>query len=149
MDFERRTYGDVELDNGTTLSQEDRDRNLGTLTGRIGYELSPALIPFLEASVGKSIYDLRRDTFGFERSYESYAGRAGMEVDLGEKLNGELALGYETFRFDDARLADLSGLSLDGRVNWSPHRGTDVLFGVLTYSIRRPLRARLDRSITN
>lgn len=133
VDFERRTYGDVELDNGTTLSQEDRDRNLGTLTGRIGYELSPALIPFLEASVGKSIYDLRRDTFGFERSYESYAGRAGMEVDLGEKLNGELALGYETFRFDDARLADLSGLSLDGRVNWSPHRGTDVLFGVLTY----------------
>lgn len=45
VDFERRTYGDVELDNGTTLSQEDRDRNLGTLTGRIGYELSPALIP--------------------------------------------------------------------------------------------------------
>ncbi|PST18670.1 hypothetical protein C7U60_17705 [Mesorhizobium plurifarium] len=133
VDFERRTYGDVELDDGTTLSQEDRDRNLGTLTGRIGYELSPALIPFLEASVGKSIYDLRRDTFGFERSYESYAGRAGMEVDLGEKLNGELALGYETFRFDDARLGDLRGLSLDGRVNWSPQRGTDVLFGMLTY----------------
>jgi len=133
VDFERRTYGDVELDNGTTLSQEDRDRNLGTLTGRIGYELSPALVPFLEASVGKSIYDLRRDTFGFERSYESYAGRAGMEVDLGEKLNGELALGYETFRFDDERLGDLNGFSLDGRVNWSPHRGTDVLFGVLTY----------------
>ncbi|MCA1368204.1 outer membrane beta-barrel protein [Bradyrhizobium sp. BRP14] len=133
LDFERRTYGDVELDNGTTLSQGDRDRNLGTLTGRVGYELSPALIPFLEASAGRSIYDLRRDMFGFERSYQNYAGRVGMEVDLGEKLNGELALGYETFRFDDDRLADLSGLSVDGRVNWSPRRGTDVLFGLLTY----------------
>ncbi|WP_026620332.1 hypothetical protein M728_002689 [Ensifer sp. WSM1721] len=133
LDFERRTYGDVELDNGTTLSQGDRDRNLGTLTGRVGYELSPALIPFLEASAGRSIYDLRRDMFGFERSYQNYAGRVGMEVDLGEKLNGELALGYETFRFEDDRLADLSGLSVDGRVNWSPRRGTDVLFGLLTY----------------
>ncbi|AUX77872.1 outer membrane beta-barrel protein [Sinorhizobium fredii] len=133
LDFERQTYGDVELDNGTTLSQEDRNRNTGTLTGRLGYELSPALIPFLEASVGKSIYDLRRDTLGFERSYMSYAGRAGMEVDLGEKLNGELALGYETFRLDDDRLGDLGGLSVDGRVNWSPKRGTDVLFGLLTY----------------
>ncbi len=132
LDFERQTYGDVDLDNGTTLSQEDRDRNTGTLTGRLGYELSPALIPFLEASVGKSIYDLRRDTLGFERSYMSYAGRGGLEVDLGEKLNGELALGYETYRFDD-RLGDLGGLSVDGRVNWSPQRGTDVLFGLLTY----------------
>lgn len=133
LDFERQTYGDVDLDNGTTLSQEDRNRNTGTLTGRLGYELSPALIPFLEASVGKSLYDLRRDTLGFERSYMSYAGRAGMEVDLGEKLNGELALGYETYRFDDDRLGDLGGLSVDGRVNWSPQRGTDVLFGLLTY----------------
>ncbi|ASY64262.1 Outer membrane protein/protective antigen OMA87 [Sinorhizobium sojae CCBAU 05684] len=133
IDFDRRTYGDVELDDGTTLSQEDRDRNIATLTARIGYELSPALIPFLEGSVGKSVYDLRRDTLGFERSYQSYAGRAGMEFDFGEKLNGELAAGYETYRFDDARLGELRGLSVDGRVNWSPQRGTDVLFGFLTY----------------
>ncbi|MCZ4091495.1 outer membrane beta-barrel protein [Sinorhizobium psoraleae] len=132
-DFERRTYGDVELDNGATLSVEDRNRNIGILNARIGYELSPALIPFLEASVGKSNYDLREDTLGFERSYQSYAGRAGLEVDLGEKLNGELALGYETYRFDDDRLGDLRGLSVDGRVNWTPQRGTDVLLGVATY----------------
>lgn len=133
IDFERRTYGDVELDDGTTVSQEDRGRNIGTLTARIGLELSPALIPFLEGSVGKSVYDLRQDTLGFERSYQSYAGRAGVEVDLGEKLNGELAAGYEAHRFDDARLGDLRGLSVDGRINWSPQRGTDVLFGFLTY----------------
>ncbi|MBB4186034.1 outer membrane beta-barrel protein [Sinorhizobium terangae] len=133
VDFERRTYGDVELDNGTSLSVEDRNRNIGILDARIGYELSPALIPFLEASVGKSNYDLREDTLGFERSYQSYAGRAGLEVDLGEKLNGELALGYGTYRFDDDRLGDLRGLSADGRVNWSPQRGTDVLLGLATY----------------
>lgn len=132
IDFDRRTYGDVDLENGTTLSVKDRNRNTGTLTARIGYELSPALVPFLEASVGKSAYDLRRDTLGFERSYQTYAGRGGIEVDLGEKFYGELGLGYETYRFDDDRLGDLRGLSIDGRLNWSPQRGTDVLFALST-----------------
>ncbi|RDL50089.1 hypothetical protein BLJAPNOD_01206 [Ensifer sp. M14] len=132
LDFERRTYGDVELENGTTLSVEDRNRNSGTLTARVGYEMSPALIPFIEAAVGRSIYDLRQDTLGFERSYQSYATRGGLEVDLGEKLYGEIALGYETYRFEDDRLSDVSGLSVDGRLNWSPQRGTDVLFGLST-----------------
>ncbi|NVD41575.1 outer membrane beta-barrel protein [Ensifer sp. HO-A22] len=132
LDLERQTYGNVELENGTTLSVEDRNRNSGTLTARVGYEMSPALIPFIEAAVGRSTYDLRQDTLGFERSYQSYATRGGLEVDLGEKLNGEIALGYETYRFEDDRLSDVSGLSVDGRLNWSPQRGTDVLFGLST-----------------
>lgn len=171
FDFDRRTYGDVELENGTTLSVKDRNRNTGTLTARVGYELSPALIPFLEASIGKSVYDLRQDTLGFERSYQTYAGRGGIEVDLGEKFYGEIGLGYETYRFDDDRLGDLSGLSVDGRLNWSPQRGTDVLFAVstglnpsttpgdagsidytltniITHQMRSDLVARLSNSLT-
>lgn len=132
IDFDRQTYGDVELENGTNLSVKYRNRNTGILTGRVGYELSPALIPFLEASVGKSLYDLREDPLGFERSYQTYAARGGVEVDLGEKLYGELGLGYETYNFEDDRLGELSGLSVDGRINWSPQRGTDVLFAVST-----------------
>lgn len=152
LDLDRRTYGDVELENGTTLSVEDRNRNSGTLTARVGYEMSPALIPFIEAAVGRSIYDLREDTLGFERSYQSYATRGGLEVDLGEKLNGELALGYETYRFEDDRLSDVSGLSIDGRLNWSPQRGTDVLFGLstgLNPSTTAGVSGSLDYTLTN
>lgn len=152
IDFDRQTYGDVELENGTTLSEKDRNRNTGNLIARVGYELSPALIPFLEASVGKSLYDLREDTSGFERSYQTYAGRGGIEVDLGEKLYGELGLGYETYRFDDDRLEDVSGLSVDGRLNWSPQRGTDVLFAVLTDldpSTTAGVSGSIDYTLTN
>lgn len=132
VDFDRYTYGDVDLDNGTTLSRDDRDRNEGALTLRVGYELSPALIPFLEGSAGRSIYDLRQDTLGFERSYDNYGLRAGIEADLGEKLSGEIALGYETYRFDDSRLDELGGVTIDGLVNWSPQRGTNITYGVST-----------------
>jgi hypothetical protein len=171
LDLERYVYGSAELSDGTELSLSDRDRNAGTVTARVGYELSPALIPFLEASVGKSVYDLRRDTLGFERSYDNYAGRAGVEVDLGEKLNGEIALGYETYRFKDSRLDDISGLTVDSSFNWSPQRGTIVTYGVstgiepsttagesgalvyalnsgLTHELRSSLVARLTNSLT-
>lgn len=132
VDFDRYTYGDAELENGGSLSRKDRNRNAGALTVRVGYELSPALIPFIEASAGKSIYDLRKDMLGFERSYDSYGARAGIEADLGEKLNGEIALGYQTYRFDDNRLDELKGFTIDGLVNWSPQRGTNVTYGVST-----------------
>ncbi|WP_438751856.1 outer membrane beta-barrel protein [Pararhizobium sp. O133] len=132
VDFDRYTYGDVDLDNGMSLSREDRDRNEGALTLRVGYELSPALMPFLEASAGRSIYDLRQDTLGFERSYDNYGLRAGIEADLGEKLTGEIALGYETYRFDDSRLDELGGVTIDGLINWSPQRGTNITYGIST-----------------
>ncbi|SIQ39559.1 hypothetical protein SAMN05880582_1011718 [Rhizobium sp. RU20A] len=130
--FNRRTYGNVALDNGTTLTLKDRDRNAVTLTGRLGYELSPALIPFLEASVGRTLYDLRTDSLGYERSATSYAGRAGVQVDLGEKLRGEIGAGYETVRFDDGRLAAIDAITFDGLMNWSPQRGTDVALRLAT-----------------
>ena len=132
VDYDRYVYGDVDLSDGSTLSQEDRNRNAGAVTVRVGYDLSPALIPFIEASAGKSVYDLRTDTSGFERSYDSYGGRAGVEVDLGEKLNGEIALGYQTYRFDDNRLEDLDGVTIDGLLNWSPQRGTNITYGIST-----------------
>lgn len=132
VDYDRYEYGDAEFASGTTISMEDRNRNVGTVTGRIGYEISPAIIPFLEAAAGKAAYDEREDRFGYARSYDTYAGRAGVQVDLGEKMNGEIALGYETYRFDDPRLNDVDGFTVDGTLNWSPMRGTTIAYGVST-----------------
>ncbi len=132
FDLEKQFYTDATLADGTKLSMEDRDRLSGTLRGRIGYELSPALIPFLEASIGRSRYDLRTDSQGYQRSYWTYAAKAGVELDMGEKLRGELGLGYRRAEFDDARLKSLDGLTVDGDLVWSPQRGTDVNFGLST-----------------
>lgn len=131
-DLYRYLYGDATLADGSSLSLEERNRWQGTVTARVGYELSPALIPFLEAAYGKGIYDLRSDTLGFERDFDTYAGRAGVEVDLGEKLRGEIALGYERTEFEDARLEALDAFTVDGAATWSPQRGTDVTLGFAT-----------------
>ena len=131
-EIRRRTYGSVTLANGSRLALSDRNYTEGTVTARVGYELSPALIPYLEATAGRSIYDEKYDSLGYERSATTLGGRAGVEVDLGEKLRGDLGMGYRRATFDDSRLAALDGLTLDGTVQWSPHRGTDLRLGLIT-----------------
>ena len=132
LEVTRRMYGDATLANGNSIVVNDRDTLGAELTTRIGYAVSPALIPFLEISAGRENYDQRIDSTGAERSSTTYAARAGTEINLGEKLRGELAAGYLTRSLDDASLSDISGLTLDGELNWSPRRGTDVMVGLGT-----------------
>jgi hypothetical protein len=131
-EIEREVYGSAKLANGTKLSLSDRNFTQGTLTGRIGFELSPALIPYLEASIGRSIYDDKRDSLGYERSSSTVGGRAGVEIDLGEKLRGDLGMGYRRAAFDDSRLKSIAALALDGSLAWSPQRGTELRLGLAT-----------------
>lgn len=122
----RSIYSDAKLSNGTTVSLSDRNETTGTIRGRIGYELSPALIPFIEASVGKTNYDERIDTSGYRRSGDSYGAKGGVQIDMGEKLKGEVAVGYATADFDDSRLKSIDTATLDASLLWSPIRGTNV-----------------------
>lgn len=128
----RDIYTDAELQDGTTVDLSDRDRTGVDGRLRLGYELSPALIPFVEIATGHTFYDEKRDNAGYARSSQSYAARGGVEFDLGEKLRGEFATGYRTVRYDDDRLASLDAVTFDGLVTWSPRRGTDVNLGLAT-----------------
>ncbi|MBB4191539.1 hypothetical protein GGE45_001069 [Rhizobium aethiopicum] len=122
----RSIYSDATLANGTTVALSDRNQTTATLRGRVGYELSPAIIPFIEATIGRTLYDETRDSAGYERSGHSYGAKAGVEVDLGEKLKGEVGIGYERADFKDSRLASIDTATLDASLLWSPIRGTDI-----------------------
>ncbi|MGR6467968.1 outer membrane beta-barrel protein [Rhizobium sp. PAMB 3182] len=126
LDLSRTIYTAAKLADGTSLSQSDRNADTVTGTARLGYELSPALIPFLEASAGRTFYDKTEDSAGYRRSYNTYSAVAGVEFDGGEKLSGELAAGYELSDFDDDRLDTISGLKVEGKLLWSPMRGTTL-----------------------
>lgn len=128
----RELYDDATLSDGTVVAQDERDSTLATATLRAGYAVSPALAPFVEAEIGRRVYDLDLDSSGYARSADRYGLRGGVEIDLGEKLNGEIAAGWLTERSDDPRLADVSGLSLSGNLAWSPVRGTTVALAAAT-----------------
>lgn len=124
--LDRDVYGDAELAMGGLLSQEERNFTLYGLALRGGYEISPAVTPFVEAEIGRREYDLELDTAGYARSALRLAGRAGVALDMSEKLSGEVAAGWVHEDFDDDRLASVSAATLDANLNWSPVRGTTV-----------------------
>ncbi|PRD42789.1 hypothetical protein C5748_14990 [Phyllobacterium phragmitis] len=129
---ERSVYGDAELSSGGEVSQKDRDNTFASVTLRGGYQLSAAIKPFAEIEVGKRVYDEKRDSNGYERGATRLGARAGAMLDMGEKLNGELSLGYLRENIEDERLGDISGLSVNAAMNWSPERGTDVRLAAQT-----------------
>ncbi len=132
LNADRLTYGNATDAVGTTVSQTDRNNNFVSLTLRAGYEVSAAISPFVEGEIGRRIYDNSVDSFGLSRSATRYAIRAGVEADLGEKLKGDIAIGYLVENIDDSALEDIAGLSLSGNLNWSPMRGTNVALGAKT-----------------
>lgn len=119
-------YGDADLTDGTVLSQKDRDSTLYTATLRTGYEISPAITPFAEVELGRRAYDLRVDSGGFERSSTRLGARAGIEVDMGEKLTGEFSAGWLREAIDDKSLEANAGPSINADLKWSPERGTTI-----------------------
>ncbi|WP_256751476.1 outer membrane beta-barrel protein [Mesorhizobium sp. Mes31] len=119
-------YGDAKLSDGTSLSQKDRDSTLYTATLRTGYEISPAITPFTEIEVGRRAYNLRFDTDGFERSSTRLGARAGLQLDMGEKLSGEFSAGWLREAIDDDRLEAISGATMNADLKWSPERGTTI-----------------------
>jgi len=120
------SYGDADLIGGGTLSQKDRNATLYAVALRGGYEISPALTPFIETEIGRNLYEQEVDSAGYQRSSDQYAVRGGLELDMGEKLSGELSAGWITEDFDDPRLASLSTPTVEADLKWSPQRGTDV-----------------------
>jgi hypothetical protein len=122
----RLAYGDATDSLGASVPQDDRNNTLATITLRGTYDLSQMLQPFAEVEAGRRFYDKSTDSFGYDRSANRYGIRAGLAVNTGEKLSGELAAGWLMEDVDDEALRDVSGLDLRGTVNWSPQRGTNI-----------------------
>ena len=131
-EIERLGYDDAKLGGGGTLSQEERNSTLFTGALRTGYQISPALTPFVELEIGRRNYDIAVDSNGDARSSDRYGASIGTEVDLGEKLVGEVSVGWINEQFDGSTLSDISGLTAEGDLTWSPERGTDVNFNAST-----------------
>ena len=119
---------------------------------------SASLRPFVEAAVARREFDQQRDDSGFARSSVWGELLGGIVIDRGDKLSGEVSLGYRREDLEDDRLEDLNVFVANAAVLWSPHRLTDVKldfttdvqptstpgrFGVVLYSGTLTLRATI------
>lgn len=128
----RNVYTAATLSDGTLNSMSDRNQTDAEMKLRVGYELSPAVIPFVELSGGRIFRDRTLDRNGYNRNANVYAAKTGVEFDFGDKLRGEVSVGYKKMRYFDSRLSNIDAFTTDGTVYWSPIRGTDVTLGLTT-----------------
>lgn len=128
----RLEYGAARLSDGSTISQSDLNSTDYDISLRTGYALSGVLSPFVEVRYGQRVTDDLVDSAGLNRNATNYQLRLGTEIDLAEKLSGEVAVGYGVEQYDDATLADVSGIVADIDLSWSPLRGTDVTLDAST-----------------
>ncbi len=128
----RTDYEAIELAGGSEESQDDRNNTLYTLSGRVGYQTSPAFTPFVEGQIGRRVHDQEKDRNGEERDSVIAGASVGVDVDISEKLTGEVSVGYQSERFEDGAIEDLDSWTLNGNLTWSPVRETTVNLSATT-----------------
>lgn len=125
-DIDRDEFESSDLGGGIIQDESDQNNTQYRATARLGYEISPAITPFVEGIYAIRDFDLENDRNGNNRDSDIFELRGGVEIDLGEKLTGEIAVGYVNESFDDPLLDTLNAFTLNGQLNWSPERDTQI-----------------------
>ena len=108
---------------GDVFDQDFRDRTDVIGRTRLSYAISPNVAVFTQAEYTQREYDL--DT---GRDSTGYALYGGFDFELQALVRGDIAVGYFDEDKDSETLEDVSGLAVDGRVQWFPTQLTTVGF---------------------
>jgi hypothetical protein len=155
--YDRTTWRDSELTDGTTSSNHDRDYTQYGAQARASYELTPGVKPFVEAATDLRQHDLTIDRNGFRRDSAGYSAKVGTTFELTRLLTGEMAFGYLLRRYDDPALQDLRGFTVDGSLVWAASglttatltastRGEEVVVAGVSGALRRDVGLQVDHA---
>ncbi len=123
---ERDLYENGRFISGAVLDTGDRINTTYALDLRGGYTLSPRLDTFIEASIDRRVYDDTFDQNGLQRDSTGYSLASGLRYDMSALVQAEIRTGYRWRRYEDASLPDLSGITADASIVWSPTALTTV-----------------------
>lgn len=123
---------DVPLSGGGVADRSELDNTEYGARFRAGYATSAILRPFAEVAVARRDFDNSRDDSSYARSSIWGELRGGLVIDRGDKLSGEMSLGYRREDIEDDRLEDLNVVLANASILWSPRRLTDVRLDLST-----------------
>ena len=165
---DRTVYQYSTLTDGTTSSNDDRNFNQYGGVGRISYELTPGVKPFVEIEGDTRVHDLQIDRNGYARDSNGGYAKAGTSFEFSRLLTGEISVGFAERSYVDPRLDRLQGLLTAASLTWTATALTTAKFysttsidetvvagvsGVLTHTLyvrsrsRFPPLAHRDRKI--
>ncbi|MDB5589885.1 outer membrane beta-barrel protein [Enterovirga sp.] len=116
---DRADYENARLSNGLLLDQSDRNLTTYGTRARLGYEIHPGLIPFVEGLADTRRYDRRIDSAGFARSSDGIGGKIGTTFELSRLLTGEISAGATRRDYQDRRLKSLTSPVADAALSYA------------------------------
>ncbi len=116
---DRTVYQDSTLTDGTTSTNDDRNFNQYGGVGRVSYELTPAVKPFVEVEGDSRVHDVALDRDGYARDSTGGYAKGGTSFEFSRLLTGEISVGYSERDYVDPRLGKLDGLLTAGSLVWT------------------------------
>src|SRR5947209_14578737 len=124
--FDRTVNQNATQSDGTIINLAANNFNAYGVTGRVAYEISPKLKPFVEGTVDTRRYDQLLDQNGFERSSNGVSARGGAVYQMTSLISGEASAGYGQRKYEDPRLLNLNGPLVDASLIYTPTPLTKV-----------------------
>ena len=116
---DRTVYQNSTLTDGSTSSNDDRNFTQYGGVGRVSYELSPAVKPFVEIEGDTRVHDLPVDRNGYARDSDGGYGKVGSSFEFTRLVTGEISIGYAARDYVDPRLSRLEGLLTTASLTWT------------------------------
>lgn len=116
-------FGSTRAINGSIINQDARDGHIDALHGRLDYAMTGNLGLFTAAEVNRRSL---KGTPAQSLSSNGYRALAGVNLQLGRLVTGELSAGYASQRFEDPTIGTIEGPTYRGLINWSVTRLLDV-----------------------
>lgn len=126
VDFTRYDFGNVVTLGGVTISEANRNRDVFRTSGQAEYAVSRSISLFARTSFEQTTYDAEFSPGVPNRSSNSYRLIAGVSFDLTALMRGSIGLGYIKRDFSSALYTNLSGLSVESKLEWFPSGLTTV-----------------------
>lgn len=125
--YRNYNYYNVPTSSGTTINNNDRDRNEYRVSLRGSYEIQPQYKAFTEVILTSVDYNSKVDDNGLNRDNSGYEVRAGARIDLTGLVFGDVFLGYLSRDYKDAALTTVDGLSAGTNITWNVTPLTTVI----------------------
>ena len=148
-----KLYDDVELSDGGSEDNADRDYATPSLSLRATYIDPPVIKPYLQAAYEPRHYFRKKDRNGLRRSSEGLSANAGAVIDGAPFWSGDLAVTYLWRDYEDATLESNDAFGLTGSLSWRPQELTEIVLafgtslddsGSATSSSNRNWTGRID-----
>lgn len=111
-------YDDAELAGDLFQDQDFRDHSELSAKARGSYAVNPDVAVFAEVEQLYGDYDPPGFFNAFNRDYYGTVLLVGTDFELGDRVRGDIGIGYQYYSYDDDLLENISDFAFAGEVDW-------------------------------